>query len=209
MAINMTLYRVPDIDPTYQHVPYFGNREEQTTWFNTQRLITVETNMSVDPSRTTATIDKPYSDLVNSGINYASIQDTSGKTIYYFISDFEYKTSNATTLILNVDVFQSYIHDLGYRDSFVERCHVDRYKTVEHVGSFPNCGTLDEGLEMGDMILSDVISAKFRDKYIIASTTPLGKNGWNRPSSGGGGGIQPLPTDGERMDAWRTICRGV
>ena len=203
---EVRLYSIPEMDSTYQNAPFFDSLDSQYNWIQTKYRATVDAKISVDLNRTTVTIDKPYKELEHLGIDYISLVDSNNKRLYYFVLDYDYKTANATTLFLQLDVLQTYMFDITYMPSFVERTHVNRYK-IEHDLVCPAGGTVDEGLEMGDMVFTNITTEKYRDKYIISSTTPLGKNKWNRP--GGGGGNLPIPTDRERMDAWRTICRGV
>lgn len=193
MAI-VRLYNIPEMDITYENIPYFENKTAQIGWINAHRNIQLEGRISVDPTRTTITVDKSYAELERAGVNYCSLVMDGTKIMYYFISDYEYKTSAATTLILTLDVFQTYIYDVDLLESFVDRCHVNRYKQDKGVW-IPAGGTVEEGLAFGDLMLEGVKTTEFRDKFIIASTTPLGKNLWNRPAQGG-----PDP----ELDCWES-----
>ena len=179
MAIQMSLHKFDEIDLSCQNVPYFESKANQFNYFYDKKVMEVTTNMHIEPSRTSATIDQPYHTLLNLGVNYVSAQDQSGKLIYYFIVDFEYKTSNATTLILKVDVMQTYMFDIDLRESFVDRMHVDRYKRKNGT-LIPAGGTLDEGLQTGEYHFYWRKRKTFVDRYLIASTSLLGKNEWSK-----------------------------
>lgn len=206
----ISLYQIPEMDSTYKNVPYFGSKDSQTSWINSKRVQDVlDANLSVEPGRTSVTIDRGYKWLESRNIDYLSLVDSNNKTIYYFIIDYVYKTENATTLILQLDVMQTYMFDIEFNDSFVDRGHVDRYKNSS-TGKFtiPAGGTVEENLEFGDMVLSNVSEETFRDKYVISSTTPLGVNDWNRPTEGGGGGFDPgTPSEGELLEKWGNIAK--
>ena len=177
MAIRMTLYNFPEVDISNQNIAWFESRDNQFNYFYNLRVAEVETNMIIEPSRTSATIDRPYHELLNLGVNYVSAQDKSGKVIYYYVLDFEYKSANATTLILKVDVMQTYMFDFDLRSSFVDRMHVDRYKRANNF-LLPAGGVVDEGLQIGEMLYSQQKVSTFKDRYLIASTSLLGTNQW-------------------------------
>ena len=211
MAI-IKLCFIPEMDSSYQHIPFFKDAPTRNEWFlapNRVKRTIVDAKIRVDGGRESVTVDIPYEGIERDGINYLVTYDANNKWMFYFVTDYEYKTSAATTLILKFDVFQSYIFNVEFLDTYVDRCHVDRFTEDNHGNILPAGGTVDEGLAMGDMIAINVKMAPFRDKYIIASTTPLGKNGWNRPSSGGGGGNLPTPTDGGLLEEWQNFISGI
>lgn len=202
----ISLYSIPEMDSNYNNAPFFDSSENQHLWIHGHGHLktTVDANIHVDEVRTTLTIDKSYKEVEADGIDYISLVDDNKRRLYYFVLEYEYKTANATTLILKLDVLQTYMFDITYMNSFVDRCHVDRF----NADGTPAGGVADEGLEFGDMVMTNISSEKFRDKYIIASTTPLGKNDWQRPA-GGGGDVHPTPTDGRLLEAWTTIVKGI
>ena len=202
MAV-VRLYHIPEMDMNYENIPYFGDIDQQDRWINNPARIKkeIEARISVDGGRTTLTIPLSYWYFEQNGIDYVSMTDAYGKRLYYFIADYEYKTQNATTLVIILDYIQTYIYNVKFLDSFVDRCHVDRLQRSgkSHL-IVPAGGIEDEGLQFGNMIVIPKGKAPFRDKFLISSTSPLGKNDWNRPSIGPTPGPGPIPTG----DCWKT-----
>ena len=171
---NVGLYNIPEIDITYENIPWFKTESNQQNWMDNRLRRSVEAKISVDPTRTSITISQPYREIESWNIDYVCILDQSGKRLYYFVTDYEYKTTSATTLLLELDVMQTYMFDINFNPSFVERAHTNRWKNVGGV-NVPAAPVLDEGIEFGDLVMGENRSTTFRDRYIISSTTPLGK----------------------------------
>ena len=186
---KISLYRLPKLDPSYQNAPCFYSIENQRAWIEGGHQFSLDAEIKVELNRTSLTVDIVYSEIERLGIDYVSLVDAYGKTLYYFVLDYEYVSPWATTLILSLDALQTYMFDIGFLESFVDRCHVNRLQWDSDLyGYKPIGGTIDEGLQFGDLVLNDVEEQTFEDKYIITSTTPLGINAWKRPASAGGGG---------------------
>ena len=198
----------PGIDNTFNNVLWFESKQNQQAFFNKRIVGQVESNIYVTGNRSTLTIDKSYEEFERLGVDYVTAFNPDDKLIYYFVVDYEYKTSNATTLFLEVDPIQTYLFDIEFLPSHVDRCHVNRYKEEAGI-TVPAGGTVFEGLDMGDMILTNVTEHQYRDKYIIASTTPLGKNKWLRPNNGGGGVSLDGPSDRQLLAFWETVATRV
>ena len=198
MAI-VNFYSIPELDMSYEHVPFFNGIAEQERWFLQKQKGSVEAKLAMDPSRIAVTIGQPYSFFKQYNIDYVSIIDNefSRKTFYYFITNFEFKTSNATTLILALDVMQTYQTDIVFKDTFVERCHVDRWKRNKEGHLVPTDNYQDEGLQFGDLIITKEERTDFRDKYLITSSSPLGTNTWQHNIGGDIPYDPPADSDGQ------------
>ena len=171
---NIGLYNIPEIDISYENIPWFKSINQQLSWMDSRLRRSVEGKISIDPARTSVTIPFRYAEVESWNIDYVCLLDQSGKRLYYFVVDYEYQTTRATTLILSLDVFQTYMFDITFNPSFVDRAHTKRWKTVKG-RDVPASPVLDEGLEYGDLVMGNNDKAEFRDKYIISSTSPLGK----------------------------------
>ena len=68
------------------------------------------------------------------------------KTFFCYITDMEYVNDNNTDVTIKLDVFQTYQFDFIYKQSFVEREHVNN----DTIGA----NTIPESLEIGDYILN-------------------------------------------------------
>ena len=179
---NIGLYNIPEIDITFENIPYFKTLSSQQSWMDKRLIRSVEGKITVDPTRTTVTLPFRYSEIEQWNIDYVCLLDQSGKRLYYFVVDYQFTTSRATTLVLALDPMQTYMFDITFNPSFVDRAHTDRWKQAKGGGRWiPACPVLDEGLQFGDLVMGYNDKWKYRDKYIIASTSPLGKNKFKKP----------------------------
>src|ERR1700752_89375 len=67
------------------------------------------------------------------------------KWFYAFVTAKRYINPFTTELVLETDVFQTWQFDVTFKDSFIERSHVDRWGAT----GLPLTNTVDEGLEYG------------------------------------------------------------
>lgn len=177
--ITIFLATINVLDINYENVINFLNLEQQLNYFNRFTVTHVTQNIRYDSSLSMITVNKNISELDK--VNYLFFKDPNGKYYFYFVTDKQIKNEQNTMLYVKLDVFSTYQFDVTYYDSFVDRCHVDRW-----VEGFPTLNTIDEGLDMGEIEqLGDPIKiCDFNDSVIITATVPIGK----LPNSGGGGG---------------------
>lgn len=178
--VQVFFYSLPYVDSSNQNIFNFKNVNNQINYFNRWVKHIGNYNMKIEPIRATMVVDKPYSWFVLNNINYVSSYDPSGKNIYYFIDNFEYSSENSTRLILSLDVFQTYQFDFEILESFVDRCHVNRWN-----GDKPTNEYETEDISYGENIMLEYekISDMGRG-VVVTSTVPLGKLETNN-----GGGI--------------------
>jgi hypothetical protein len=100
------------------------------------------------------------------------------KNYYYFILDVRYIAPNTTELVLQLDVWQTYIYDITLGRCYVERGHVG----IANQKQFDNYGrdylTVPEGLDIGseytEVALRQVNPMNFNNADImVVSTTDL------------------------------------
>lgn len=88
------------------------------------------------------------------------------KYYYYFILDSEYVSPNNTRLILQLDVWQTYVYDITWGQCYVERGHIG----IANTNAFNNYGrdylTIPEGQDMG----SDYKVVMQRKKWVMSPT---------------------------------------
>lgn len=110
--------------------------------------------------------------------------DNGKKTFYCYILNKQYINDKTTLVTIKTDVIQTYMFNYEYQQSYVDRCHVDRWQKAN---SYPTREIEEEGLEIGDMMeVSKETIHTYKDQYLIVSSEPLGKI--NVKDSGGGGG---------------------
>lgn len=98
--------------------------------------------------------------------NYVFYQNTnfSNKWFYCFITSMEYVNDETTRIFIETDVMQTWLFDINYRETFIEREHVND----DTIGSH----TIPEGLETGEYIINDHIKDEnLTDTRIIIGST--------------------------------------
>lgn len=193
METIVTLYST-NLYPNYEHTIDFESREIQESYFNSKFLNTrVKTNTKADAFISTMNVELDVNKA--SLYDYLSIRDLNGKLYYYFILSQSQITKSVTELSLKLDVFQTYQFDMIFMQSYVDRCHVDRWDSH----GLPTENNLDEQLEYGDTILTtEELVKEFPLNFMICATTPIGKitTGTGGSEGGGGGSSNGDPSKG-------------
>lgn len=98
--------------------------------------------------------------------NYVFYQNTnfSNKWFYAFITSMEYVSDDVTRIFIETDVFQTWQFDINYKQTFIEREHVNNDTAGLH--------TVPEGLETGEYIINNHIKDEnLTDTRIIIGST--------------------------------------
>lgn len=66
--------------------------------------------------------------------------------IYAFVTKIDYANPTTSYIYYQIDVYQTYLGQVSWKPSFIERQHVDRWTQAGE----PTINTLDEGLDYGD-----------------------------------------------------------
>lgn len=169
---------IPFLTPTYEKVIDFENEQNRENYFNSKIVFSADLNIKYDGERSQFTIPRSHGDIYN--VDYLWYKDGS-KTYYYFITNKIFETKTNCTILIELDIWTTYLFNYVVLDSFVDRCHVPRW-----IDGFPTQHTIDEGLDMGEIEqYGDPIKiADFNDSLIITATVPIGKV----PNVGGGNG---------------------
>lgn len=185
------LCSIPEFSQDYKNVGRFNNLTHQLAFMNTKVKRQVESNSKVDRFMTTLTLNTNM-DSTTRACDYLFARTTDGEYVFYFIEQMEILTTSTISLILSLDVWQTYHLRMNLLPSFVERCHVSRWKS----SGIPSKEIVSEPLgNYESTVIKEENVPNTKGVYIITSTTPLGKVS-NRPSgSGGGGDIPPTPGD--------------
>lgn len=129
-------------DRTYKNVIYFGNNNEQYTYFNTYARLTFNNLSYVRDNviRVEAQPSQVYE------CNYMMFQNTSfgEKWFYAFITDYRYINNNCVELTYDIDVMQTWFFDCELLNCFVEREH----STTDNVGD----NLQPEPIEIGEYV---------------------------------------------------------
>lgn len=142
-----TLYLFQDTCIDVHNEPYFNSKAEQWAWFSSRIYATFPAN-SYQREERYVSIDMPpelvrkadYLCFLNAGNG-----DDNGR-VYGMITSVEFINPHRTDVYYVIDSFQSFITEVTFLQSFVEREMV----TNDWNGSFPNFQSLlDEGLGCG------------------------------------------------------------
>ena len=107
-----------------------------------------------------------YDDLIQ--YNYCMYQNDkwSDKWFYAFVKEVTFDNTGMSYVSLETDVWQSWMFDITFKNSFVEREHVNSDNVGEH--------TIPEGLETGEYIIDNKIKKAGYDSshicFILATT---------------------------------------
>lgn len=175
-------------DLSYEHAIDFRNRESQYDYYlNQSGARVVNLNIPADAYRQEFEVDIPidqavhYDYCVISGIDYR---------YYYFITGVIQK-GLMSTIYVELDVLSTYYFDMQFNESFVSRCHVDRWTE----DGLPTPNFEDEGLEYGAMVIDKVEDVKkCKLNFVICASTPIGKL---KKDSGGENGGEEGGTTGD------------
>lgn len=184
------LCSIPEFSQDYKNVGRFTNLTNQLAFMNSRVKKQVESNTKIDRFMTTVTLNTPMDTSVRS-CDYLFARTTDGEYVFYFINQIEILTTSTVRLSLTLDVWQTYHLRMTLLPSFVERCHVPRWKAT----NIPSKEIVAEPLgNYESTVIKEENVPNNKGVYIITSTTPLGKVS-NRPSGGSGGGGD-IPTGG-------------
>lgn len=139
---NIKLLKCPiKIDDANQLL--FNNLEEQTAYFN--NLESIELTNATYQRRDSVIRYPAHIDSIQE-FNYCMYQNSNytNKWFYAFISRMEYVSDTMTFIYIRTDVFQTWMFNIQYMESFVEREHVSN----DAIG----VNTIPENLETGDFI---------------------------------------------------------
>ena len=185
------LCSIPEFSQDYKNVGRFNNLSQQLNFMNARVKKNVESNTKIDRFMTAITLNTAMNSTVRS-CDYLFATTTDGEYVFYFINQIEILTTSTVRLSVSLDVWQTYHLKMSLLPSFVERCHVPRWKST----GIPSKEIVSEPLgNYESTVIKEENVPNNKGVYIITSTTPLGKVS-NRPSGGSGGGDTPISPSG-------------
>ena len=173
------LCSIPEFSEDYKNVGCFNSLTEQLAFMNTKVKTQIETNAKIDRFMSSITLNLTMNSNIRT-CDYLFSRTTDGEYVFYFINQIEILTTSTIRLSLSLDVWQTYHLKMTLLPSFVERCHVPRWKST----NIPNKEIVAEPLgNYESTVIKEENVPNPKGVYIITSTTPLGKVS-NRPSGG-------------------------
>lgn len=192
-STSIFLCSIPYLDETYEHTVNFQSEQNQKNWFGGMVQRRFE---NCYYNRKDYTINLPVNVDEIQHCNYLFYRNNIDmKTYYCFIIESEYVSENNCKIYFDIDVLQTYMFDYHLVESFIEKCHSQRWKNVNGI-RVPYHNTNPEGLDYGLVVQHDVIPLlNYDDNYVICSSVPIGKLTQGGGSGGTGGGTcDKLPT---------------
>lgn len=126
---SVTLCNVPWFSD-YRDVVFFDSQSELDSYLNRNSgpTISLQNMMHARPGHPVR-INVPFNDAYK--FNYLRVHnprqpvgESAARTFYYFISDVRYVAPNTTELIVQLDVWQTFIRTIDFGRSYVERGHI-------------------------------------------------------------------------------------
>lgn len=124
-------------------------------------------------------------------VNYMMFKNTNfgNKDFYAFVTKIEYIDPNCTAVHFEIDCFQTWLFDIQFKDSFIEREHTLLYQST----GVPVINTVDEGLNYGNTYKAvgvNHFTLYGNTKFILfISKEPLHKASANPPAPSVIGGV--------------------
>ena len=142
----------------------FANSTAQYNYFNGLAHLTVD---NFTYQRKDSVIRYPAHIDTILTYNYVMYQNEAytNKWFYAFITKMEYVNDSMTYITIKTDVYQTWMFDMVWKNSFVEREHVNSDNLGEH--------TVPEGLEMGAPKVYSHLTDSYNDEYSIVTQSTV------------------------------------
>lgn len=151
------------LEQDYNNLLDFSNSDEQMNYFNStvKKSYNDYYYMKKD---STITVEENIDNIIKCNYLFYTNVGFTTKTYFCFITNMEYINENATRITFKTDVYQTWLFDFNFQDSFVEREHVNDDTIGLH--------TVPENLETGEYIVnsSDYYNGLDNLKYVIQCT---------------------------------------
>lgn len=165
---EVVLCNLSCISNDYTHVVDFATKDKRDVYYASKRIVSYKGRYKNDGARETITFPIDIEKI--SRANYLYL-DYNNKRHFYFITNRKQLTETLTELEVELDVWTTYMFDYTVLESYVERCHQDRWTK----DGLPVINTVDEGLPLQDYIQDGVEDLyTYNNGVIITSTQPLG-----------------------------------
>lgn len=146
---KIELIKGVNIDVSYTHQYYFDTIEDQEAFF-TSKIRHILDNGTYQRKNINS-IQVPFQADAIAEYKYLRWQNPqySDKWYYAFITSIDYINPGTSRINYALDVYQTYLFDMQWRQSFIEREHTRRWTTDSKGNRIPVVNTEPEGLEYG------------------------------------------------------------
>lgn len=130
---------------SYNNVMDFDTINEQTTYFLNKSKLTFEDLTYQRVNNNMINLEVAYEDLYD--VNYMMFQNEKipGKWFYAFITKYDFVSPNVTRVSYQIDVYQTWLFDMEWQSTYVEREHTQRFNQ----DGTPVINTIEENLDYG------------------------------------------------------------
>lgn len=130
---------------SYNNVMDFDTKEDQIAYFLNKSKITFDDLTHQRVNNNSINLEVAYEELYD--INYMMFQNDKipGKWFYAFITNYDFISPNVTRITYQIDVYQTWLFDMTWQTTYVEREHTKRFNQ----DGTPVINTIDEGLNYG------------------------------------------------------------
>lgn len=175
--IEIRIVEEQDLTSDMAHVFTWRDKVQRDNYFEQKKCLKHAANFVGGPNLTSLNVDLTLEELGDYDYMFFEFN---GDRYYYFIENKVYKTEKVTTLILTLDVWTTYQFDVDLNSAFVERCHQDRWKSIDTSGKLvqkfiPNKFIDLENMNAGEYKLTHTLNVcDMSDTVIFTSSVPLG-----------------------------------
>lgn len=130
---------------SYNNVMDFDTINEQTAYFINKSKLTFEDLTHQRVNNNMINLEVAYEDLYD--VNYMMFQNDKipGKWFYAFITKYDFISPNVTRISYQIDVYQTWLFDMTWQTTYVEREHTKRF----NADGSPVINTIEEDLNYG------------------------------------------------------------
>ena len=161
-----------DIDVSYTHQYYFRNTDAQLTFFQNKTFKTLENGTYQRKNINTIQVPYQADEIRECKYLFWENPDYSYKYYYAFVTSIDYINPGVSQINYQLDVYQTYLFDMNWKQSFIERQHTQRYLP----NGQPVVNTLDENLDYGteyDVVARDTVFQEPDVAFCIIGTTDV------------------------------------
>lgn len=173
------------LENDYKNQLTFQNLAKQLEYFNSVVAHTFD-NYTYIKKDNIVQVGKNIDEIID--CNYLFYKNTGFTNKYYFcfITNMEYVNENCTRITFETDCFQTWQFEIEYKDSFIEREHVND----DTIGK----NTIPENVETGEFKVNSMYTDPNLDDaqdihYYLATTLDLEGVGTHNPLNQSGGGV--------------------
>lgn len=147
------------LENDYKNQLTFSNATEQLNYFNSVIQYTFD-NYTYIKKDSVIQVGKNIDEIIDCNYLFYKNIGFTNKWYFCFITNMEYVNENCTRITFETDCYQTWLFQIEYKESFIEREHVNDDTIGLH--------TVPENLELGEFIINNVeeLDSRANNLYI-------------------------------------------